>query len=168
MANRKGVFIGAYVPNHLKESLRRRAAAEHRTLSQEITRILEEAVHGRGLPPGSLDRRNKESQPRRRFSDPMPRRRAQDEPYGSPVTIADSGMGIRIEIPDYRRVGQLCIRACLPRVRPYLKLIQKVVQSLNVVTDINTSTAVHAKDGFEEQTGSLRWLPGHGFRRNAR
>ena len=27
------------------------------------------------------------------------------------------------------------------RVRPYLKLIQKVVQSLNVVTDINTSTA---------------------------
>ena len=30
MANRKGVFIGAYVPNHLKESLRRRAAAEHR------------------------------------------------------------------------------------------------------------------------------------------
>ncbi len=53
MANRKGVFIGAYVPNHLKESLRRRAAAEHRTLSQEITRILEEAVHGRGLPPGS-------------------------------------------------------------------------------------------------------------------
>ena len=81
MANRKGVFIGAYVPNHLKESLRRRAAAEHRTLSQEITRILEEAVHGRGLPPGSLDRRTKDSQPRRRSSDPMPRRRAQDEPY---------------------------------------------------------------------------------------
>ena len=26
MANRKGVFIGAYVPNELKESLRRRAA----------------------------------------------------------------------------------------------------------------------------------------------
>ena len=36
MANRKGVFIGAYVPNDLKETLRRRAAAEHRTLSQEI------------------------------------------------------------------------------------------------------------------------------------
>ena len=49
MANRKGVFIGAYVPNELKESLRRRAAAEHRTLSQEITRILVEAVHGKGL-----------------------------------------------------------------------------------------------------------------------
>ncbi len=49
MANRKGVFIGAYVPNHLKESLRRRAAAEHRTLSQEITRIrdcLQEALIG--------------------------------------------------------------------------------------------------------------------------
>ena len=83
MANRKGVFIGAYVPNHLKESLRRRAAAEHRTLSQEITRILEEAVHGRGLPAGSVDRRARDSQPRRRSTDPMPRRRANDESYGS-------------------------------------------------------------------------------------
>lgn len=82
MANRKGVFIGAYVPNHLKESLRRRAAAEHRTLSQEITRILEEAVHGKGLPTGSIDRRARDSQPRRRSSDPMPRRRVNDEAYG--------------------------------------------------------------------------------------
>ena len=31
------------------------------------------------------------------------------------------------------------------RVRPYLKLIQKIVQSFNVVTDINTSTAVRQK-----------------------
>ena len=93
MANRKGVFIGAYVPNHLKESLRRRAAAEHRTLSQEITRILEEAVHGRGLPPGSLDRRTKESQPRRRASDPMPRRRANDEPYGAGANRAGDDRG---------------------------------------------------------------------------
>jgi hypothetical protein len=31
------------------------------------------------------------------------------------------------------------------RVRPYLKLIQKVMQSLNVVTDINTSTATRQK-----------------------
>ncbi|MGH9906861.1 MAG: FitA-like ribbon-helix-helix domain-containing protein [Pyrinomonadaceae bacterium] len=81
MANRKGVFIGAYVPNHLKESLRRRAAAEHRTLSQEITRILEEAVHGRGLPPGSVDRRSRETTPRRRSTDPAPRRRAIDVSY---------------------------------------------------------------------------------------
>ena len=82
MANRKGVFIGAYVPNHLKESLRRRAAAEHRTLSQEITRILEEAVHGRGfLREASIGARKN----RNRvvvLSDPMPRRRANDEPYG--------------------------------------------------------------------------------------
>lgn len=84
MANRKGVFIGAYVPNELKESLRRRAAAEHRTLSQEITRILTEAIHGRGLPPGSIDRRKMESTPRRRSSDPAPRRRAHDVPYVSP------------------------------------------------------------------------------------
>lgn len=81
MANRKGVFIGAYVPNELKESLRRRAAAEHRTLSQEITRILVEAVHGKGLPAGSVDRRNTSAIPRRRASDPPIRRRADDLPY---------------------------------------------------------------------------------------
>ena len=78
MANRKGVFIGAYVPNELKESLRRRAASEHRTLSQEITRILVEAVHGKGLPPGSVDRRQNNTVPRRRSTDPFPRRRADD------------------------------------------------------------------------------------------
>ena len=84
MANRKGVFIGAYVPNELKESLKRRAAAEHRTLSQEITRILVEAVHGKGLPSGSVDRRNSKSTPRRRSTDPLPRRRADDLPYIAP------------------------------------------------------------------------------------
>ena len=82
MANRKGVFIGAYVPNELKESLRRRAAIEHRTLSQEITRILIEAVHGQGLPTGSVDRRTgQQSIPRRRATDPPERRRADDLPY---------------------------------------------------------------------------------------
>lgn len=85
MANRKGVFIGAYVPNELKESLRRRAAGEHRTLSQEITRILVEAVHGQGLPAGSVDRRNPNEIPRRRASDPPIRRRADDLPYIAPV-----------------------------------------------------------------------------------
>jgi plasmid stability protein len=82
MANRKGVFIGAYVPTELKESLRRKAAAEHRTLSQEITRILVEAVHGKALPPGSIDRRdNHTTTPRRRATDPPIRRRADDLPY---------------------------------------------------------------------------------------
>src|SRR4030088_3376360 len=81
MANRKGVFIGAYVPNELKESLRRRAAAEHRTLSQEITRILTEAIHGPNLPAGSIDRRTLNSPSRRRDSDPFPRRRRDDLPY---------------------------------------------------------------------------------------
>ena len=84
MANRKGVFIGAYVPNELKESLRRRAATEHRTLSQEITRILVEAVHGKGLPAGSVDRRGNAIVPRRRADDPQPRRRAEDSPYIAP------------------------------------------------------------------------------------
>lgn len=89
MANRKGVFIGAYVPNELKDSLRRRAAAEHRTLSQEITRILTEAIHGRGLPPGSIDRRSTpESVPRRRSSDPLPRRRVHDVAYVAPERAA--------------------------------------------------------------------------------
>lgn len=81
MSNRKGVFIGAYVPNELKESLRRRAAAEHRTLSQEITRILVEAVHGKGLPTGSVDRRDNVTIPRRRATDPPTRRRAEDLPF---------------------------------------------------------------------------------------
>jgi plasmid stability protein len=84
MANRKGVFIGAYVPNDLKESLRRKAAAEHRTLSQEITRILTEAVHGRSLPPGSIDRRASNSPARRRATDAFPRRRKDDLPYAAP------------------------------------------------------------------------------------
>jgi len=84
MANRKGVFIGAYVPNEMKESLRRRAAAEHRTLSQEITRILTEAIHGRNLPAGSIDRRATNSPSRRRGSDPFPRRRRDDLHYAPP------------------------------------------------------------------------------------
>lgn len=90
MTNRKGVFIGAYVPNELKESLRRRAASEHRTLSQEITRILAEAVHGKALPTGSIDRRNNTmSIPRRRADDPTPRRRTEDLPYVANVKGED-------------------------------------------------------------------------------
>jgi outer membrane protein TolC len=54
MANRKGVFIGAYVPSELKKALQQRATSEHRTLSQEITRILEEAVKGPRLPPNFI------------------------------------------------------------------------------------------------------------------
>jgi hypothetical protein len=82
MANRKGVFIGAYVPNDLKDALQHRAKAEHRTLSQEITRILEEAIKGKRLPPGTIDRRAAPTVPRRRASDPLPRRREHDLPHG--------------------------------------------------------------------------------------
>ena len=81
MANRKGVFIGAYVPNDLKEALQQRAKSEHRTLSQEITRILEEAIKGKKLPPGTIDRRTPQSVPRRRATDPPQRRREGDTPY---------------------------------------------------------------------------------------
>ena len=83
MANRKGVFIGAYVPNQLKEALQQRARAEHRTLSQEITRILEEAIKGRRLPPGFVDRRSESSGLRRRATDPVPRRREGDLPHSA-------------------------------------------------------------------------------------
>jgi hypothetical protein len=37
------------------------------------------------------------------------------------------------------------------RVRPYLQLIQKIVQSLNVVTDINTSVASTKKTPSRNQ-----------------
>ncbi|HVF50118.1 MAG TPA: hypothetical protein VNA19_08525 [Pyrinomonadaceae bacterium] len=92
MANRKGVFIGAYVPAELKKSLQQRAAAEHRTLSQEITRILEEAIKGRRLPPGVVDRRAPNSPSRRRNSDPPERRRVGDLPYVSNAS-EQSGSG---------------------------------------------------------------------------
>jgi predicted Zn-ribbon and HTH transcriptional regulator len=38
--NSKGVFIGAYIPPRLKDKLKDRAEYHHRTLSQEITHIL--------------------------------------------------------------------------------------------------------------------------------
>jgi hypothetical protein len=84
MPNRKGVFIGAYVPAELKRSLQQRATSEHRTLSQEITRILEEAVKGPRLPPNFVERRESGQRPRRRDSDPLPRRRRDDKPYAGP------------------------------------------------------------------------------------
>ena len=73
---RKGLLIGAYVPPEMKEALKRRAQLQHRTLSQELIRILAEAL---GQPvPGAPDRRAQESTPRRRATDPYPRRRTID------------------------------------------------------------------------------------------
>lgn len=73
---RKGVLIGAYVPPEMKEALKRRSQLQHRTLSQELIRILAEAL---GQPiPGSPDRRGEASTPRRRATDPFPRRRTGD------------------------------------------------------------------------------------------
>ena len=49
------------------------------------------------------------------------------------------------------------------RVRPYLKLIQKIVQSLNVATDISTSTAVQQKTLSRNKLvrceGCGTWIP---------
>jgi hypothetical protein len=73
IVKRKGVeFLAAYIPDELKASLRRRAASAHRTMSQEVVVILSEAIHGVGLPPGSIDRRMNTSPPRRRDIDPFP------------------------------------------------------------------------------------------------
>lgn len=80
MASGKVVFIGAYVPREVKESLQRRARAEYRTLSQELTRILTEAIYGQDLPPGHIERRGLDSTPHRRQDDPMVRRRHDDLP----------------------------------------------------------------------------------------
>jgi hypothetical protein len=63
----------------LKEDLQRRANTEHRTLSQEVTMILERAVYG-AKPPAQLERRGTESRPRRRADDPSERRRRDDLP----------------------------------------------------------------------------------------
>jgi hypothetical protein len=79
---RKGVLIGAYVPPEMKEALKRRAQLQHRTLSQELIRILAEAL---GHPmPGTPDRRSADSVPRRRANDPYPRRRTVDLIPGPP------------------------------------------------------------------------------------
>lgn len=79
---RKGVLIGAYVPPEMKEALKRRSQLQHRTLSQELIRILAEAL---GHPmPGSPDRRGSDSVPRRRSTDPYPRRRTVDLIPGPP------------------------------------------------------------------------------------
>lgn len=80
MTKRNGVFIGAYIAPELKDELQRRAKAEHRTLSQQITKILSEALRGNGLTLPPIDRRAPTSTPRRRASDPGPRRRSSDVP----------------------------------------------------------------------------------------
>ncbi len=81
MSKRKGVFIGAYVPKELKESLRRQAVEEYRTLSQEITRILVAAVKGKGLPAGNSGGHDPSAAiPRLRLTDPPFRHRVEDLP----------------------------------------------------------------------------------------
>jgi hypothetical protein len=99
--NSKGDYIGAYVSGKVKETLRDRAAAENRTLSQEITRILEEAVKGSRVS-SALDRRAPDSGPRRRDSDPLPRRRKDDLPY-VPSSASEEGEQIAAKVPGNAR-----------------------------------------------------------------
>jgi hypothetical protein len=78
MSNRKKAIVE--VPEELEEELHRRAAAEHRTLSQEIERILTEAIKGRGLPTGSVEPRAPDQSPPLPASD-TPERRRDDLPF---------------------------------------------------------------------------------------
>lgn len=57
MARKKGRFIGGYIDPDLYETVKRRASAEHRTVSAELERILTEAVQGKSLPLGAHERR---------------------------------------------------------------------------------------------------------------
>lgn len=50
MGYQQGTFLGCYVPDDLKARLRKRAAKAHRSLSQEVIRILTQAVYGRAVP----------------------------------------------------------------------------------------------------------------------
>ena len=69
----------------MKEALKRRSQLQHRTLSQELIRILAEAL---GQPiPGSPDRRGDTSTPRRRATDPFPRRRTGDLIPGEAIAL---------------------------------------------------------------------------------
>ena len=50
MGLRQGVYLGAYVPTELKKKLKQQAAQQHRTLSQEVIRILTKAVYKKAVP----------------------------------------------------------------------------------------------------------------------
>lgn len=52
MANRKGVFLGAYLDPILKRDIQRAATAAHRTMSQEVTRRLTISLYGSTEIPG--------------------------------------------------------------------------------------------------------------------
>ena len=78
MVNRKGVFIGAYVPRDLKETLQRRAAAEHLHSLSEIKRI-RGAVHAANFRPHDR-RRAPQSPPRAAPSSARQRRRRLPRP----------------------------------------------------------------------------------------
>jgi plasmid stability protein len=102
MAGRKSNKTSIDVPDDLKETLRRRAAAEHRTLSQEITRILTEAVQGKTLPPGAIDRRTGNSTPHRRATDPPERRRRDDLPLAL-TSASEGGEQLVAKVPGKAR-----------------------------------------------------------------
>ena len=104
MADRKKAGKKALVEmsDDLKEALRQRAEADHCTLSQEITRILTEAIKGRGLPPDSVDQRAPDKSPRRRAGDPPERRRQDDLPLDS-VGTSDEDEQLAAKAPGKAR-----------------------------------------------------------------
>ena len=84
MANRKGVFIGAYVPNELKESFTPTSGGgTSHTFAGNYTEFWSKRFTAKVCRPEALTAGNQTTTPRRRTTDPLPRRRSEDLPFTS-------------------------------------------------------------------------------------
>lgn len=57
MGLRKGVYVGFWCPADVKKSLQEIATSEHRSLSQELNRLVEEFVKERRAAPTNGEQR---------------------------------------------------------------------------------------------------------------
>jgi hypothetical protein len=63
MGVRKGVYVGFWCPPEVKKSLQEIATSEHRSLSQELNRLVEEFVRKRREPVTTAARQVEEARP---------------------------------------------------------------------------------------------------------
>lgn len=99
------------MPAELKKLLKKRAKNAHRTLSKEVTHLLEYALRSEELPAGVLqDRRAPGQFPRRRATDPLPRRRRDDLPPPVDRAPAEAAVPARRRT-DKRAGGRAASRA---------------------------------------------------------
>jgi plasmid stability protein len=54
MGYQQGKYLGCYIPEDLKAKLKERAAKAHRSLSQEVIRILTKAIYKKAVPFGEV------------------------------------------------------------------------------------------------------------------